>query len=228
MHRRWIFAADELPNGVTRSYVGPMHLPIEPICGFPPLEIRDLIRAFLAMPRPASDLAELMERRRPPAKRMSATFVAQQLGIDQAQASALLQALGDEGYIDPHAGTPTPKGMALSHVEDRPPLTRSQADELVQRVCAWAAAVDQDRVWVDSIFVFGSYLGDAPEINDLDLLVTFRKPDFDDLQPEDDERADILADELSSISEYISPQEEFGISGLEIRPKMRRIYPKQE
>jgi hypothetical protein len=100
---------------------------------------------------------------------------------------------------------------ALQHV-DRPKLARAEAEEILQRMLAWADGVNAEpnaRVRVKTIDLFGSLQHGAAEVGDIDLFVVFTTMDLAmDLQPEDQDCEDELTAEPVSISGDISPSSE--------------------
>lgn len=109
--------------------------------------------------------------------------VAQALDIDGQAAERVMQALIGRNYIQP---VESPGGLLwqLSVLGARfawattlPPITRAEADALLAESLARARAVrDDDRfLWsVRQLIVFGSYLSDADQLGDLDLVLKTR------------------------------------------------------
>lgn len=162
-------------------------------------------------------------------RRITSDFIEAQLGVSSNQAQHIQAELVAEGWIEPGKFTPTRSGMALTHYVDRPKLPRADAEALLNKALEWAdrtnAAADA-RVIVKTIHLYGSLERGADEVGDIDLFVEFTTMELgDDLQPEDMDRESELCEELSAISEYLSPS-----SGLDREMmsdvSMRQVFPR--
>lgn len=137
--------------------------PAERIAGHPVLAIRELMRRRVF----GFDAVEKI------------------LKVDRAEAERIVEALKDDYYIcllfgddpPPDQWQTTPKGSMLAQAHARPPITRQQADEIVARVLGRVREIrDSDRFpgEVAKLIIFGSYLRDVDELNDVDLIVKVR------------------------------------------------------
>lgn len=175
------------------------------IAGIAAVRVRDAFRAFGDLPAVSYENGEFVRTN----KQLSKEFFTTELEVDTSTAAALLDELVSTGYVDAKKLTPTPKGMALMNAEDRERLPRAEAEGILQRfLVAVKGANDRPgaRVFIEEVSVFGSYLGDAPTLGDIDLLVIMSLPE--DCLPEDfDERHSVTESIL--ISEYLSFHDQF-------------------
>ena len=144
------------------------------------------------------------------------------------EASHIQKELVLEGWIEPIKHVPTRKGMALAQYEDRPRIAREDAEKILDDVLNWADQVNvkNARVGIKSIHLYGSLLHNTAEVGDIDLFVEFTTLDLgENLQPEDMELEDDLADELGNLSEYISPSDELARLQMDDQPQ-KQIYPR--
>ena len=85
---------------------------------------------------------------------------------------------------------------------------------MLHEAVAWAKGVEQRNdltVKVDRLDVYGSYWGEGSDVGDLDIIVVFnilRLAEENLLQPEHMDEQDALLEELTTISQYISPADE--------------------
>lgn len=162
-------------------------------------------------------------------RRMTPDFIARQLETASGEAQRIQAALVAEGWIEPEKFTPTRKGMALSQHDDRPKLPRAEAEALLAKVLVWADrtnAVADARVKVKTIHLYGSMLKGADEVGDVDLFVEFTTMDLDmDLQCEDMDRENELCEELTNISDYLSPSTGLDREMMSDVP-MRQVFPR--
>ncbi len=137
--------------------------PDDRIAGYPVLTIRTLMRKRVFKP----DVVETV------------------LKVDGKEAERVIGALKTEGYVcnlfsdnpPPDVWQTTPKGSILASSYARPPIDREEAERLMDEFMRRIGVVrDDDRFLYDAgqVIVFGSYLGDADELNDIDLLVKVR------------------------------------------------------
>ena len=127
----------------------------ERIAGFTMMEVRDAVR------RLANDT--------------QAPTVASVLGIAPDAAAALVAELFNRGWIE-DAGRgyvrTTVAGNAVAQAKKLKPISRAQADKLFEAVVTAASEVNDDERYAHSVTklgVFGSYLGHAEELGDLDI-----------------------------------------------------------
>ena len=159
-------------------------------------------------------------------KRMDAVYVASKLQVSKDEANNIVRGLTEEGWLKPDKLVPTTRGMALAQHQNRPRITRREADEIVEQTIEWAKRVnaqDGARVKVLYIDLFGSYITLSGDVGDVDMVVKFNTHDLEDLQPEDMEVEIELLEELRNISEYISPSDELDQLTLDGQ-KFKRIF----
>ncbi len=149
--------------------------PDDRIAGYPILTIRTLMRKRV----------------------FKADVVEKVLEVDGKEAKRVIKALRKEGYVcslfgdnpPPDTVQNTPKGSILASSYARPPISREEAkglmDEFMTRI---GRAREEDRFLYEAgqVIVFGSYLGDADELNDIDIIVKVRvkgkfKDTYDDV-----------------------------------------------
>lgn len=162
-------------------------------------------------------------------QQMTPDFIAEQLEMAFGEAQRVQAALVAEEWIQPEKFRPTRKGMGLSQHVDRLMLARSEAEALLDKVLDWADrtnAAAGARVKVRAIHLYGSLLQGADEVGDVDLFVEFTTMDLgEDLQCEDMEREDELTEELTSISDYLSPSSWLDREMMDDVP-MQQVYPR--
>lgn len=141
--------------------------PKSTICGFRALKVRDCLYRSNGDP-------------------VGADFFAYYLHISKSRAGNLIQELVARRYLSPFKQQgwrgswyrTTLKGAALSMASGTPPITRKTAERLVaqllERVKA-ANAGDYFLYRVSRVVVFGSYLTDAPRLNDIDVAIDLEK-----------------------------------------------------
>lgn len=199
-----------------------MKLP-DTIAGMDARSVRDLLAALMARDTDyewVDGLPKLIPRR------VTIKLIGDSLGLSNAEAARVQRDLVAEGWID-HRHAPTTRGMALAQHHDRPPLPRAEAEAVISEVIAWAERVNAEsdgRVALKTIHLFGSMLGDAPEVGDVDLFVAFTTMDHrENVEPEDIEREDELCRELADISEYVSASDE--VDRAMLGASQRLIFP---
>src|SRR4051794_32850685 len=150
-----------------------MHIDAQAVfAGQPILQIRKLLRRARAR------------------SRFTQRLIADVLGVDGATAAVVLRSLFENGYIERPKGATTDgewrttvKGNALAQASAGLPVTRATAgraiDGLLQRVRQINAAEEFAYV-VEQVILFGSYLGDAPTVNDVDVALQLRRRSDDD------------------------------------------------
>ena len=142
-------------------------------------------------------------------RRVTTELIKTELKVSDFDAQRVQAELVREGWIESGRFTPTRKGMALSQHIDRPKLSRTEAESILEKVLDWAVRTNDHqiaRVKVKSIHLFGSLERGKSMVSDIDLFVTFTTLDLGlDLQPEDLKREEILWQELCGISAYLSP-----------------------
>lgn len=138
--------------------------PEDRIIGYPALVVRDLMRR----------------------KVFDANSVIAVLKIDAAEAGRVIEALAAENYICPSTRfkspngavwQTTPKGTQLANAGTLPSVSRAEADAIMAEFMARVKAVaesDDFFAEVAEVVLFGSYLTEAPTVNDVDLIVRLR------------------------------------------------------
>lgn len=161
-------------------------------------------------------------------RQMTADAISQGLGLPQVEADRVQAALIAEGWIEQDRLVPTRKGMGLAQHIDRPKISRADAEVILGKVLQWARSTNAKadaRVKVKAIHLYGSLERGADHVDDIDLFVEFTTMDLDmDFQPEDMEREDELCEELSAISDRLSPSSVFDRMSMDDVP-MRQVFP---
>lgn len=104
-----------------------------------------------------------------------AASVASVIGIAPDAAEALVGELFNRGWIEDAGGgyiRTTVIGNAVAQAKKLKPISRAQADKLFVAVVTAASEVNDDERYAHSVAklgVFGSYLGHAEELGDLDI-----------------------------------------------------------
>ena len=149
--------------------------PDDRIAGYPVLAIRTILRKRVFKP----------------------AVVEKVLKVDGKEAGRVIEALRKEGYVcalfgdnpPPDTVQTTPNGSQLASAHTWPPISREEAkrlmDEFMTRI---GRARDEDRFLYEAeqVTVFGSYVRDVDELNDIDLIVKVRvkgkfKDTYDDV-----------------------------------------------
>ena len=149
--------------------------PDERIAGFPILVIRDLMRKRV----------------------FGRGAVEQALKLDPDAAEKVLAELAAQNYICPFERPKapqggmwqtTPKGSQLANAGTLPAIERAEAGRIMADFMARVARVaesDEFHAEPAQVVLFGSYLGDAPQVNDIDLILftrfkeTFKTQSYD-------------------------------------------------
>ena len=108
-------------------------------------------------------------------------FISSYLEITPKKAYDLIRALLERGYIE-HVGfykkrkmwRKTLKGSTFSLASAAKPVLRKTADSILAEFLARVQTVNSDSnflVKVKKVLIFGSYLNQAPKINDIDIAV---------------------------------------------------------
>ena len=138
--------------------------PEDRIVGYPALVMRDLMRR----------------------KVFDGKAVETVLKIGAAEAGRVIEALAAEDYICPSerfkspAGAvwqTTPKGTKLANAGTLPSISRAEADKVMAEFMARVKAVAESDDYLAEpaeVVLFGSYLTEAPTVNDVDLIVRLR------------------------------------------------------
>ena len=158
---------------------------------------------------------------------MTPNFIASMLDISTEDAQQLATDLVEEGWLKRDKAILSAQGMGLANYEDRPRLPRQQADEIVRHTIEWAKDVNSRtgaRVLIESIELFGSYLGSCNDVGDIDMVVKFNTSSLEDLDSKDLDKEDAILNELLKISDYISPANEFDKLTLS-SATFRKIFP---
>ncbi len=156
--------------------------PDDRIAGHPILAIRNLLRKRVFDPK----------------------AVRKVLKVDEREAGRVIEALEAERYIcnlfdenaPPDVRQTTPKGSMLAGSHARPPISRDEAKRIMDEFMTRVGVVrDDDKFLYEAgrVIVFGSYLRDVDELNDIDVIVTLRvKEKFKDRYK------DVLRDRLDA------------------------------
>ncbi len=108
------------------------------------------------------------------------------LAIESAAAERLLQALIEQGYLQPMSPAAAAgraqwqlsvQGARFAWASTAPPITRPEAEAILERFLARVRSVPTDDRFlfaVRQVIVFGSFVGDADELHDIDLVVKAR------------------------------------------------------
>lgn len=202
----------------------PMDIP-ERIAGLDARKVRELFKTF------AEQKSELDWKDGMPVsviQRMTTNVISKGLGLSQAEADRVQTALMAEGWIDQEKLTPTRKGMGLAQHIDRPKISRADAQVILGKVLEWADSANAEvgaRVKVKAIHLYGSLARGADQVDDIDLFVEFTTMDLEmDLQPEDMEREHELCEDLSAISDRLSPSSAIDRMMMDDVP-MQRVFP---
>ena len=173
-------------------------------------------------------------------------FVAEQLAIPESHAGRVIAALCRDNLVkrEPVRGNDdrfvrTIKGNALAMALIRKPINRAKADAVVEQLLSRISSINQDPYFlymVTEASVFGSYVGDAPSLGDVDIVfkLEFRPPwTPEEALRESLERASLMnargsfhlrlnygrnevIREMKAVSRYLSLHEEGGASELEV------------
>lgn len=151
------------------------------------------------------------------------------LDVTFEDAPRIHAALVAEGWIESDTFVLTRRGMALAQHVDRERISRAEAEKILDRVLDWADRVNaapDARVKVKSICLYGSLERGEPEVGDIDLFIEFTTLELGgDLQPEDMDLEDGLAEELVGISEYISASCQWESAIMSDVPR-RQVFPR--
>jgi hypothetical protein len=130
------------------------------------------------------------------------TLIADKLKVDRNRAATILTAMIGAGYVEaesPHA--PSRLGNTLCGHKLIPRISRARADKLVAEMIARCEAINADpelACYVCEVLAFGSYITDAPELGDIDLVTRTNwrycaRPPMNDEQKAVEERRRELA-----------------------------------
>jgi hypothetical protein len=145
------------------------------------------------------------------------------LSLERIPATRLLNAMVAEGFIvvdeeHPVRWTLTNKAAKLAHATAAPPMARAVAERTLADAISRAKALNDAgcelAYGVAQLLVFGSYLTDAPFLNDLDLAVEWR-PRYADRDEQD-------AYERARIADARDAGRQFSNYGAEL------FFPKRE
>lgn len=156
------------------------------ICGYPALEVRALLQRASQQPWG-----------------FGCALVQDAWHVSAPTARALLQALQAEGYVEPvtvkapdhEQWRTTLTGNALANASAASPIARATADRVVTELLARAEQVNANpdyAYYVERLTLFGSYLGTAPTVGDVDVAVylTLRHTDQELQRQLEDQRID--------------------------------------
>ncbi len=144
--------------------------PDDLIVGFPARQIRKLVRHSVDS--------------------LSARHAKKILGLNSEEAIQLLKSLEREGYLKRHPALPnseqhwkrTVKGGALANALFSKPVSRQTAEKTMSEFLDHVGKVNANTYFlyrVQKAVVFGSFLGDAPFVGDLDIAVDLRPREND-------------------------------------------------
>jgi predicted nucleotidyltransferase len=201
-----------------------MELP-DQVAGRDPRQMRDMLLQFLEQERKyvwKDGVPSVVPNAVTP------EFIQTSLSVSAAEAHRILKNLVSEGWVESGRLVPSMQGMALAQHVDRPRLPRAEAEAILNQVIEWAErtnAIPAARVKVKAIQLFGSLMRGEDEVGDIDLFVEFTTMDLGmALEPEDMEREEELAEELSAISEYLSPSSELERQRMAV--PYRQVFPR--
>jgi hypothetical protein len=109
-------------------------------------------------------------------------FVVQRLKLKENDATALLNELTNDGYLevchmdDTKLWRNTIKGNAVSMAKFIKPITREKAESILKSFLERVAALNADPYYligIRKVEVFGSYQSEAKSVNDIDLVVYY-------------------------------------------------------
>jgi hypothetical protein len=113
----------------------------------------------------------------------SLAYVMRRLKIPEDEAFKFVEALTAEGLIervddqdDREAWAPTVKGNSFAIASTGKPITRAQADQLINELIDRVKEINEDSDYayvVSEVRVFGSYLTQTPTLNDVDVHIKF-------------------------------------------------------
>jgi predicted nucleotidyltransferase len=179
------------------------------ISGIPAIQVRDALRSFLDI-KPDYSFANGNFVYTP--RRLTPSFLAHAMSISGDAAASLLAILINEDYIDADKLTPTSKGMTLCAAEDRERLSLDAADAIFQDFLAAVRSCNaraNGRVFVEAVYLFGSYQRRQATVGDIDLLLETSLPI--DCLPEDMDERDAVTTSIK-VSEYLSFHDEFDLT----------------
>jgi len=171
------------------------------------VQVQALLLAFSALPIPSPQ--QLNGQWTIPLKRLSADFVASELGVPDTLASALFAELVERGYVDA-SGKPLSPAMALLGANNLPRIPRAEVDLIIADLVAAAGALNarpDARIKIASIELFGSALHIRDDYGDVDVRVVF--DEADELQPDDLDEMDMVSERLQAVSDYVSMHSEY-------------------
>ena len=113
---------------------------------------------------------------------MIAEDLASEFSLSPVAAKEKLNELAEAGYVEFESTLPdgrelfcrTTKGNALAKAKFVTPISRAKAEALLQGVIERVAEINSSSAFihfVDRVSVFGSYLSEALELGDIDLIV---------------------------------------------------------
>lgn len=177
-------------------------------------------------------------------RRFAHPFVAKQLGISESHAHRVVAALCRDNLVEREPDDwfiLTVRGNALAMVKIRRPITRAEAENIVEQLLSRISTINQDPYFLYVIAeasVFGSYVGDAPCLRDVDVVLKLefrpsRTPEQAVRESErraaaSSKRLDIVSryyygqieviEELKTISRYLSLHDESEVSRMGVEP----------
>lgn len=136
-------------------------------------------------------------------------FVQHNLKLDQDQAETLLQELEQQRYIelsherhDQPRWVNTIKGNALSNASGAKPVSRKTADRAYGEFLDRVKEINHNPYYlyrVSKVTLFGSYLGDSPTVNDIDVIIELQPKETDQKKHArlmEQRRKEVLAQEV--------------------------------
>lgn len=178
------------------------------IGGYSAVNVRDALRRFNELELNFS--IKDGEMRYIP-KKLSIEFVASSMNICLVDAKTIMDHLVADNYIDSSRLIPTSKGMALCAAEVRDRLALNEAKLIVDQFLLDVVELNSRhdaRIFIEEVYVFGSYRRGELTVGDIDLLIIMPLPD--DPLPEDFDEQDEIIDRLMK-SDYLSLHGEFDL-----------------
>lgn len=123
---------------------------------------------------------------------ISLDLITEYFNISDRIAKIVINALLDEGYMEPNELYSQPgnevcyhqtlKGCSLALASAAKPIKRKTAEKKIEEFLKRVEEVNKNEYYlyrVDKAVVFGSYLSDQEQINDIDLVVVLKRKDGD-------------------------------------------------
>ncbi len=180
---------------------GRMNIRGQRICGIPAIAVRNLLRAFNNLPTPV--LVKKGKLTHQP-NVLTDQFVADTLRVSRGRAAQLKQCLKRKALLD-SSNKPTEAAGSVRLASAMKKIKRETAERILAEVLEVAKKLNKNlppEARIASIDVFGSYLGSADRLSDLDLMVSFFPPGPDYTQEDDMARQQV--GKALRVSRYVS------------------------